>query len=127
MKLSNIKLKDRNPRLITNEALSKLAESIKRDPEFMKACDFTVKNLVKGKVGEVDGTSIVVCPSSYYIANFGFMIVHEDVAIVPKKFDMVRTLDKVQGIDGWVAEGRRYYDCFIPTNKGVAIRLHKIA
>ena len=100
---------------------------LKRDPEFMKACDFTVKNLVAGKVGEVDGTSIVVCPSSYYIANFGFMIVHEDVAIVPKKFDMVRTLDKVQGIDGWVAEGRRYYDCFIPTNKGVAIRLHKIA
>jgi hypothetical protein len=36
MKLSNIKLKDRNPRLITDEALNKLAESIKRDPEFMK-------------------------------------------------------------------------------------------
>lgn len=100
---------------------------LKRDAEFMKACDFTKKQLDKGIVGEVDGTSIVVCPSSYYIANFGFMIVHEEVLIAPHKFDMVRTLDKVQGIDGWVAEGRRYYDAFIPTNKGVAIRLHKIA
>jgi hypothetical protein len=100
---------------------------LKRDPEFMKACDTTVRDLKKGVVGEVDGLKIVVCPASYYIANFGFMIVHESVAVRPVKFNSVRVLDEVQGIDGWVAEGRRYYDVFIPTNKGVAVRLHKIA
>ena len=100
---------------------------LKRDPEFMKACDTTVRDLKKGVVGEVDGLKIIVCPASYFIANFGFMIVHEAVAVRPTKFNSVRILDEVQGIDGWVAEGRRYYDVIIPSNKSVAIRLHKIA
>lgn len=100
---------------------------LKRDPEFVKDCDTSVKDLKKGVIGEVDGTTIIVCPSSYYIANFGFMIVHKRVLVAPTKFNMIRVLDEVQGIDGKVAEGRRYYDAFIPTNKGVAIRLHKIA
>lgn len=100
---------------------------LKRDPEFQKECDTSYKDLKKGIVGMVDGLKIVVCPSSYYVANFGFMIVHEGVLVSPTKFNSVRILDEVQGIDGWVAEGRRYYDAFIPTNKAVAIRLHKIA
>jgi len=100
---------------------------VKRDPEFMRACDITQKNLITGKVGEVDGMEIIVCPSTYYVANFGFMIVHKSVVVRPVKFDMVRILDDVQGIDGKVVEGRRYYDAFIPTNKAEAIRLHKIA
>lgn len=100
---------------------------LKRDPEFQKECDTSYKDLKKGIVGMVDGLKIVVCPSSYYVANFGFMIVHEGVLVSPTKFNSVRILDEVQGIDGWVAEGRRYYDAFIPTNKATAIRLHKIA
>ena len=35
IKVSTLKLKDRNPRKITEAALNKLAESIQRDPEFM--------------------------------------------------------------------------------------------
>jgi hypothetical protein len=35
MKDKDLKLKDGNPRKITQDALDKLAESIKRDPEFM--------------------------------------------------------------------------------------------
>lgn len=100
---------------------------LKRDPEFQKDCDTSYKNLQKGIVGMVDGTTIVVCPSSYYVANFGFMIVHEELLVAPTKFNSVRILDEVQGIDGWVAEGRRYYDAFIPTQKGVAVRQHKTA
>jgi hypothetical protein len=55
------------------------------------------------------------------------MIVHEELLVAPTKFNSVRILDEVQGIDGWVAEGRRYYDAFIPTQKGVAVRQHKTA
>jgi len=36
MKLSSLKLKENNPRQITPEAIDKLAESIERDPEFMR-------------------------------------------------------------------------------------------
>lgn len=98
-----------------------------RDPEFKNACDKSYADNKTGVIGKVLGMLIVVCPSSYYIANFGFMIVRKDVLVAPTKFNMVRILDVVQGIDGKVAEGRRYYDAFIPANKGVAIRLRKIA
>lgn len=97
---------------------------LKRDAEFNKACDVTVKKLEKGVMGEVDGITLVKVPSSYLVANAGFLLVHEKTLVAPTKFDMVRTLDDVQGIDGWVAEGRRYYDAFIPTQKAVAVRVY---
>lgn len=98
-----------------------------RDPEFKAACDKSYADNKTGVIGKVLGMTIVVCPSSYYIANFGFMVVHKKVLVAPTKFNMVRILDVVQGIDGKVAEGRRYYDAFIPTNKGVGIRIRTIA
>lgn len=98
-----------------------------RDPEFRQACDKSYADNKTGVIGKVLGMTIVVCPSSYYVANFGFMVVHKKVLVAPTKFNMVRILDVVQGIDGKVAEGRRYYDAFIPANKGVGIRLRKIA
>lgn len=100
---------------------------LKRDQEFVKDCDTSVKDLKRGILGEIDGLTIVKAPASYYVANFAFMIVHKKVLVAPTKFNMIRILDEVQGIDGKVAEGRRYYDAFIPRNKGKAIRLHRVA
>lgn len=100
---------------------------IKQDSNFIKASDMAQAMLKKGVVGEVDGLTIVKVPTSYLVANAGFMIVHNSVLVAPHKFDTFRILKEVQGIDGWVVEGRRYYDAFVPTNHGVAVRLHKIA
>lgn len=97
---------------------------LKRDPEFIKDCDTSVKDLKKGIVGEVDGLTIVKLPSSYFVAKFEFLIVKDDLLVSPMKFNSVRTLDDVQGIDGWVAEGRRYYDAFVPTQKAVGLRIY---
>lgn len=99
-----------------------------RDPEFKVACDKTKEDRATGVIGTVMGMTIVVCPDSYYIANFGFMLVSKRVLIAPTKFNEIKTGDGFPfGISGDVAFGRRYYDAFIPMNKGVAIRLHKIA
>jgi len=95
-----------------------------RDPEFKQACDQSYRDNKKGILGEVAGMTVVRCPASYYVANFVFMIVSDKTLVSPLKFNSVRILDEVQGIDGWVAEGRRYYDAFIPTNKADGIRLH---
>lgn len=108
--------------------LSATAETyLWRDPEFKLACDTSYRDNKTGVIGKVLGMTIVVCPASYYVANFGFLILHKKVLVAPTKFNMVRVLDVVQGIDGKVAEGRRYYDAFIPKNKGIGIRLRKIA
>lgn len=105
----------------TPTALNKL----KQDATFRKDCDKSYADAKAGIVGMVDGTLIVKVPSSYLAANSTFLIVHEETLISPTKMKLARTLDEVQGIDGWVAEYRRYFDAFITTNKGVAIRYHK--
>lgn len=99
-----------------------------RDPEFRRAVDTTQRDLKTGIVGTVMGFTIVTCPDSYYIANFGFMLVSKKVLVAPTKFNEIKTGDGFPfGISGMVGFGRRYYDAFIPKNKGVAIRLHLIS
>jgi hypothetical protein len=97
---------------------------LKRDPEFMKACDTTVADLKKGIVGQVDGLTIVKVPASYLVTKFEFMITCKDVAVAINKFNMIRTLDNDSNIDGWLVQGRRYYDCFILSQKATGIRIY---
>jgi hypothetical protein len=97
------------------------------DQNFSKQCDQAYNDLKKGVVGQIDGTTIVVVPTSYLPANTGFLFVYNQIAVSPHKFDMIRVLTDVQGIHGAVAEGRRYYDCFIPTQRATGIFAHMVA
>ena len=99
---------------------------LKRDPEFVRDCDTTYKDLKRGILGDVDGLRLVKAPSSYYVDKMEFLIIHRDVSLAPRKFNSVRVLTDVQGIDGSVAEGRRYEGCFILSQKadGIRIRTH---
>jgi N4-gp56 family major capsid protein len=94
---------------------------LKLDANFTKASDIVAKNLITGQVGEVDGVAIVKVPVSYVPSKTEYILVHEEVLVAPHKFDTYRILKEVQGVDGWVVEGRRYYDAFVPTNRGKAL------
>lgn len=96
---------------------------LKRDPEFVKGCDESVKDLKKGILGEVDGLTIVKVPAAFMVANFQFMITCKNVAVAVNKFNMIRTLDNDSNIDGWLVQGRRYFDCFILGQKATGIRI----
>lgn len=100
---------------------------LKQDSTFSKNCDLAYADLKKGIIGQVDGITLVKVPASYLPANTGYLLVHETTLVAPTKFNSIRILTDVQGIDGAVAEGRRYYDAFIPTNKGVGVRAHMTA
>lgn len=97
---------------------------LKLDTTFSRACDTSYADAKKGIIGMVDGVTLVKVPSTYLPTNEVFLFIWDQVLIQPKKFDSIRVLTEVQGIDGAVAEGRRYYDVFIPSNKGVGIRYH---
>jgi hypothetical protein len=97
---------------------------LRRNAEFKLASDDAYADVKTGVVTTVDGVKIVPVPTSYLPTNTSWVIVADDVLVAPTKFDMIRTLTEVQGIDGWVVEGRRYYDAFIPTNRGKALRVH---
>lgn len=98
------------------------------DTTFKAACDRSTADKATGVLGTVMGMTIVVAPSTYFIANFGFMLISKKVLVAPTKFNKIKTMDGDSfGIDGMVGFGRRYYECFVPSNKGPAIRVHKIA
>lgn len=105
----------------TATALNKL----KRDPEFRLQCDTGYADNKKGIVGMVDGCMIVKVPASYLPANASWLLIHNEVLISPTKFNLMRILTDQKDIDGVYVQTRRYYDAFIPTNKGAAIRYHK--
>lgn len=98
-----------------------IASFIKLDGNFVRYGDMAQKMLVNGVIGEIDGNQVVVVPVSYLPTKTEYLLVHEEVLIAPHKFDTYRILKEVQGIDGWVVEGRRYYDAFVPTNRGKAV------
>lgn len=99
-----------------------------QDPAFKTACNATNADRSTGVIGTVMGMQIVVSPDSYYVANFGFMLTSNKVLVAPTKFDEIKTGDGFPfGISGMVGFGRRYYDAFITTNKGPAIRVRMIA
>lgn len=97
-----------------------------QDSTFKVACDRTKADLATGKIGTVMGMDLIVVPSSYLPVGVNFIMLPKNVLVAPTKFNKIKTMDgDAFGIDGMVGFGRRYYDAFIPKNKGVAIRLHK--
>lgn len=100
---------------------------LKLDQNFSKQCDTAYADLKKGILGVIDGITLVKVPVSYLPANTGYLLVYNQIAVSPHKFDMIRILTDVQGIHGAVAEGRRYYDCFIPTQRATGIFAHMVA
>lgn len=97
---------------------------LKRDPEFVKGCDESVKDLKKGILGEIDGLVVVKVPAAYMVANFQFMITCKNVSVPVSKFNMIRTLDNDSNVDGWLVQGRRYFDLFILGQKATGIRVY---
>lgn len=100
---------------------------LKLDANFTKPSDVVAKNLISGQVGEMDGVPIVKVPVSYLPAKAEVLLVHKETLIAPHKFDTYRILKEVQGIDGWVVEGRRYYDAFVTTARGKGIVITQTA
>lgn len=97
------------------------------DQNFSKQCDTAYADLKKGILGVINGTTLVKVPTSYLPANTGYLFVYNQILVAPSKFDMIRVLTNQRGIHGAVAEGRRYYDAFIPTQKATGIYAHMIA
>lgn len=97
---------------------------LKRDPEFVKACDTSVADLKKGIMGEVDGLTIVKVPATRLTTKLEFMITCDGVGVAINKFDQVKTHIDPPGINGWLVEGRRYHDFFVLGQKGTGIRVY---
>ena len=81
--------------------------------------------LIKGQVGSIDGIPIVVVPSSYLPAGVNFIILNKSAITAPVKLAEYKIHDNPPGINGWLIEGRVYYDAFVLKSKKTAIYVHK--
>lgn len=100
---------------------------LRLDTTFTKACDDSYKNLQTGVRTMVNGVKVIVVPTSYLVANTGYLFTHAKAHKSVSKIQTARVLTEQRGIDGEVCEYRRYHDFFVLNNKGVAIRAHMTA
>lgn len=83
--------------------------------------------LMKGQVGEVDGVALIVVPASYMPEGVEFMLVNKEAVTAPVKLSEYKIHDNPPGINGWLVEGRVYYDAFVLNNKNKGIYVHTAA
>lgn len=100
---------------------------LRLDSTFTKACNDSYADLKSGTRTMVNGVKVKVVPTSYLPANTGYLFLHEATLISPTKMQTARILTEQKDVDGAICQYRRYYDCFVPTNKGVSIRAHMTA
>jgi hypothetical protein len=100
---------------------------LRLDTAFTKACDDSYKNLQTGTVTMVNGVEVRVVPTTYLVANTGYLFTHKLSLKPASKIQMARVLTEQRGIDGSICEYRRYHDFFILNKKGVANRAHMTA
>ena len=75
----------------------------------------------------VDGVKIIVVPDSLMPENVNFIIAAKSATVSPVKLSEYKIHDNPPGINGWLVEGRVYYDAFILNNKSTGIYVHKKA
>lgn len=103
------------------------ANLLKQDASFMRYGNVSQEMLVKGIMGEVDGTKIVKVPSSKLPTGCDFILAHPCATVAPKQLQEFKIHDNPPGISGWLIEGRVIYDAFVLDSKKDALYYHGTA
>ncbi len=104
---------------------SNFYKNIKEDSSFIRNGDMSQEMLIKGQVGTIDGIPVIVVPKTYFPENVEFIITNQAATTSPVKLSEYKIHDNPPGINGWLVEGRVYYDAFVLSNKEDAIYVFK--
>lgn len=99
----------------------KFANLLKQDSAFMKYSNLSQEMIIKGVLGEVDGTKIVKVPKGRLPEQAAFILTHPIAAVGPKQLEDYKIHDNPPGISGWLVEGRMIYDAFVLDSKKNAV------
>jgi len=106
---------------------SNFYKNIRRDGSFIQASDMAQQMLVTGQVGLVENVPLIFVPVSYFPPGVEFLITNRIAAPGPVKLSEYKIHDNPQGVNGWLVEGRLYYDTFVLDNKANVIYVHRAA
>lgn len=99
----------------------RFANLMMQDPAFMKYSDKSQDMVIKGVLGEVDGTKIVKVPASRLPFGCSFLLVHPCATVAPEQLNEYKIHQDAPGISGWLVEGRLIYDAFVLNGKKDAL------
>lgn len=97
---------------------------IKLDDNFIKASDIAQNMLINGQVGAVDGVPLIVVASGMMPAKTDFIVTLPSACCGPVKLAEYRIHQDPPGVNGWLVEGRVYYDAFVMDSKKKAVYRH---
>ena len=100
---------------------------LKQDSSFVRSGDSAQSMLSMGSIGKVDGMDIYVLPGDYLPFGCSFIIAHPDATVAPQKLAEYKIHDNPPGMNGWLVEGRVYYDAFVLDMKKDAIYSYQTA
>ncbi len=98
---------------------------LKLDDTFIKNSDLGQEIVINGQVGKIDGTPVVVVPSSYFTDYVNFVVTHTSALVAPVKLSEYKVHENPPGISGSLIEGRIIHDAFVLNSKKGAIYVHK--
>lgn len=104
---------------------SNFYKQIRLDPSFIKASDMAQSMLVRGQVGTVEGIPVIHVPASYLPSGTEFVITNQIAVPSAQKIESYKIHDNPPGINGWLVEGRIYYDAWVLENKKPVIYVQK--
>lgn len=94
------------------------------DPAFIKYSDKSQDMVIKGILGEVDGTKIVKVPASRLPIGCSFIIAHPSATVTVEQLNEYKIHEDAPGYSGWLVEGRMIYDSFVLAGKQDALYIH---
>ena len=100
-------------------------KNIKEDASFIRNGDMAQEMLIKGQVGSIDGIPVIVVPTSYLPEGVELIITNQSAVTAHVKLSEYKIHDNPPGINGWLVEGRVYYDAFVLSQKKNAIYVFK--
>lgn len=81
--------------------------------EYMSLRALGEKAIRKGDVGEVADMRVIKVPDVYLPSDVQFLVTYKESVLHPVKLKTARVLTDDSAVDGWIVQGRWYFDAFV--------------
>lgn len=82
-------------------------------PEYLNLQKLGEKAICKGDVGRIGDMRVIEVPGSYFPSDLQFLITYKESVLHPVKLKTARVLTEDSNVDGWIVQGRWYFDAFV--------------
>lgn len=103
---------------------SDVAVACKLATELNNNQTYTSKAIIRGQIGEINGSPVISVPFSIMPAGVEFMIKYKQASADPMKLKMLRANSDAPGYAGTLMEGLARYDSFVMANKADGIYIY---